>query len=69
MPPRTCIGLSKFQERPSGASGIQENLLAAGTPPWTPLGELAVLPLTPSPQEPYFRRRPFEAVVSALDPK
>jgi len=34
----------KFQERPSGASGMQENLLAAGAL----LQELTVLPFTPS---------------------
>ena len=40
------LGLDKFQERPSGASGIQQNLLAAGSPPRTPLEELAALPQT-----------------------
>jgi len=38
MPPE--LGLNKFQERLSGASGIQKNLLA------TALGELAALPYT-----------------------
>jgi len=37
MPPPKR-GPNKFQERLSGASRMQENLLAGGTPPWTPLG-------------------------------
>jgi len=37
---------NKFQERPSGASRVQENLLAIGAPPQTPLGELTALPQT-----------------------
>jgi len=46
MPPSPELGLDKFQERPSGASGIQQNLLAAGSPPRTPLEEIAALPQT-----------------------
>jgi len=42
MPPG--IGPHKFQERPSGASRMPENLLAAWAPPRTPLGELTALP-------------------------
>jgi len=37
------LGPNKFQERLSGASVIQENFLAAGAPPRTPLRELAAL--------------------------
>jgi len=40
------LSLNKFQERPSGASGIQENLLAAGVRSRIPLWELAALPQT-----------------------
>ena len=32
------LGPNKFQGRPSGAFRMQENLLAASVPPWTPLG-------------------------------
>jgi len=39
-----CGGLGPQQERPSGASAMQENLLATGTPPRTPLGELPQIP-------------------------
>jgi len=42
------LGVNTFQERPSGACGMQENLLAAGAPPWTPLRELAALPNNPT---------------------
>jgi len=43
-PPQN-LASNKFQERPSDASGMQENLLA----PRTPLGELtAILPQPPS---------------------
>jgi len=42
--PPPNLAANKFQERPSGASTlysrVQENLLAARTPPRTPLGEL-----------------------------
>jgi len=37
---------NKFQERPSGASGMQENLLAAGAPTRISLGELTAFPQT-----------------------
>jgi len=37
------FGLNMFQERPFGASRMQENLLSVA-PPQTPLGELAALP-------------------------
>ena len=46
MPPE--LGLNKSGAS-SGATGIQENLLAAGAPPWTPLGELASLLKNPTP--------------------
>jgi len=45
MPPPE-LGLNKFQERPSDASVIEENLLAAGASPRTPLVELTALPQT-----------------------
>jgi len=45
------LGLNKFQERPYGASTMQENLLAAGAPPRSPLGELTALSRTPDPVE------------------
>jgi len=38
---------NKFHERLSGASKMQENLLAAGAVPRTTLGELTVLPQIP----------------------
>jgi len=38
------LGLNVFQERPYGASGIQENLLAAVAPPRTPLLSLQRFP-------------------------
>jgi len=39
--------LNKFQERQSGASRMQENLLAAGYLSRTSLGEIIAFPLTP----------------------
>jgi len=41
-PPK--LGPNKFQERPSRASRMKENLLAARTAPRTPLGEFTALP-------------------------
>jgi len=38
---------NKFQDRPSGASRMEENLLMAQASPWTPLGELIELPQIP----------------------
>jgi len=35
LPPE--LGPNKFQERPPGATRMQENFLAARAPPWTPL--------------------------------
>jgi len=40
MPPE--LGPNKFHERPPGASGMQENLLAAGAPTRTPVWELTL---------------------------
>jgi len=40
------LGLNKFHERPYGASTMQENLLAAGAPPRSPLGEPTALSRT-----------------------
>ena len=67
MPPHG-LGLSKFQERPSDAYGIQENLLAAGAPPRTRWGSLQ----RPRPLAggdglaSHPRCRPFELLASAL---
>ena len=47
MPPPN-LAPNKFQERPSVASRMQENLLAAGASPWTSPGELTTLPGPPS---------------------
>jgi len=38
MPPPPNLAPNKFQERLSGASRMQENLLSARVPPRTPLG-------------------------------
>jgi len=45
LPPE--LGLNKLQKRLSGASRMQENLLAAGAVPRNPLGELTALPPRP----------------------
>jgi len=47
MPPHELGPQQVLQERPSGASRMLENLLAAGTPPRTSLGELTAHPQTP----------------------
>jgi len=41
MPRPPNLAADKFQERPSGASKMQESFTAAGAPPWIPLGEHA----------------------------
>ena len=41
------LATDKFQARLSGASRMQENLLAAGALPRVPLGELTALPNVP----------------------
>jgi len=38
------LGPNNFQERPSGASRMRENLLAAVAPPQSLLGEITALP-------------------------
>jgi len=42
------LASKKFQERLSGASRMQENLLAARAPPRTTLGEFSAIPQPPS---------------------
>jgi len=44
MPSPSNYAPNKFQERPSGASRMQENFLAARAPARTPLGELTHYP-------------------------
>ena len=39
---RPELGRNKFHERPPGASGMQENLLAAVAPSWTLVWELTL---------------------------
>jgi len=67
------LGPNKFQERLYGGSRMQENLLAAGAPPRTPMRSLQRSSRPPSwweggwlpPfQEPHPRSQPFGALAS-----